>query len=241
MFRDDLLRGLGFPQINVELDDKNQTEPDDFTFLMQRTLRVIRTYFPCEYVIRAPVPSSASGFGEGYVDVSKYGFLGINDVFVVKPKTGTSDAALPWSTIRIWEQVWLGKSDFIGTDLLLYQNELSLLNQVTNFKFAWKYYKAEEKVYVTRVPTNALGIGIQGLKPIESLDDLDDGRIEYEYALKLAMAFGKQKIGHLWRKYNVQGMEMPGSEVVQEGKEEEKDIMQTIESNSYYPGGLKYE
>jgi hypothetical protein len=238
MFKDDLLKSLGFPQIRVELDDKGGCAPDDFSLIMARTLRIIRPYFPMQYIIRVPVPSGVNGYGEGNVDVSSYGFLNVSDVYIIKPKSGTTDVALPWSTVRIWEQVWLGKSDFIGTDLLLYRNELNLLNQVTNFRFSWKYNPDSGIIYVGSVPTSSIGLGIAGMKGIEKLDDLDPLHIVYEYALKYAIALGKQKIGHLWRKYAVSGMEMPGSEVVSEGKAEEESTMKIIEENSFYPGGL---
>jgi hypothetical protein len=237
-FRQDLAMALGFPQIRVELDDKQGQGPDDFTLIMQRTLRVIRPYFPMEYIIRMPVPSGVNGYGEGNIDVKSYNFLGISNVYIIKPKSGTSDVALPWSTVRIWEQVWLGKSDFIGTDLLLYKNELNLLNQITNFRFSWKYNPDTGIIYIGSVPTSSVGIGIQGMKGIEKLDDLDENHIVYEYALKYAIALGKQKLGHLWRKFNVSGMDMPGSEVVAEGKAEEEAVMKVIEDNAFYPGGL---
>lgn len=237
-FRTDLLSGLGIPQIKVELFNSTGQTDDDIEFITRRVLRIIRPYFPVEYILRESVPFGTSGFGEGNIDVAKYKFMNVSGCYVIKSRSGTHDVLLPWSPIRIWEQVWLGKSDFLGADLLMYQNELAMLNQVTNFKFSWSFH--DNKVYVTNVPSFAIGIGIVGMKPIEVIDDLDDDSIVYEYALKLGLAFGKQKIGHIWRKFAVGGMDMPGSEVVQEGKEEEATVMQTIEENSYYPGGLTF-
>jgi hypothetical protein len=240
-FRDDLKRGLGFPMMDVEVDDtcggaSAGKAKDDFDFLMERTLRIFRTYVPCIHIVKKDVPGSVNGRGEGMIDVSGDNFLAVHNVYVIKPMVGTHDVLLPWSTTRIWEQIWVGKSDFLGMDLLLYRNEIDLINRVTNNRFDWRYVNG--KVYVTRVPSFGTAIGIEGLKGVDRLDDFPVDCIFYEMALKYAIALGKQRIGSLWRKYQVDGMSMPGSEVVSEGREEERDVFTWIEANATYPGGI---
>lgn len=232
-FKDDLKLALGFPQIRVELSEDPAS--DDFALLAQRTLRVIRPYFPKEYIINCPAPMDA---GSTRIDLASHKFMAITNVYVLKSPNGNKDILLPWSTARIWEQAWLGKSDFMGTELLFFQNTLKNLNQITNNKFGWHWAIAEQALYVTHVPSFAIGLGVTGLKGIESLDDLDPLDIVYEYALRYAIALGKQKLGHLWRKYAVAGVEMPGASVVDEGRTEEKETMTDIENNAVYPGGF---
>ncbi len=241
-FREDLKRGLGAPLVDLELEDtQNQNAnrmPDDFDWIEERVVEIVRTYFPIEHIIRKPVPSSTSTFGEGFIDVSTEEFLTIRNVYVTIPKTGSNNILLPWSIARIWEQLWVGKSDFLGTDLLIYQNAIDQLNRVTNNRFDWKFH--EGKVFVTNVPTSASGVGIAGLKGVNKVDDLKQStnKIYYHLALRLGIAFGKQKIGIPMRKFKVDGIDMPGQENIDEGKDEEEKTMEKIEENACYPGGM---
>jgi len=236
-FQNDIKYALGHPLIDVELEDKPGTAEDSYSHIEERTLRSIADYHPQEYIVRKDVPSAGSGVGEGYLDVSSDGFLGITDVYPIVPKA-SNEVLLPWSFVHVWEQSWLGQKDFAGTDFLVWQNSIAQIRQVTNTVYAWRYYKPEEKVYVTNIPSYATGVGVRGLKRITKIGDLDTASTLYEYALKLAVGFAKQSIGLVLRKYNVDGMEMPGSDYINEGKEEVSEALEWIHKEAVYPGGL---
>jgi hypothetical protein len=240
MFKDDLKRALGAPLIEVELEDK-ATGVDDYSFIMDQTLRIIREYLPIEVILRKNVPSSPSGVGEGYLDLSTDGVIQVLNCYIIKRRSGTNDVVLPWSISRIWESVWVGQSDFLGTELLLFQNEVRLISQVTNTIFTWTYLKPEQKLYVQRIPSFATGVGVHALKPATSLDDpaLITTSIQYQLALELAVTFAKQRIGMFLSKYKVEGVEMPlGEKYLSEWKEERVEVMKKIEEFAPYPGGL---
>ena len=232
-FTDDVKRILGDPFIDLVLQDDA-----DYTLIKQRVLRTVRNYHPYEHIVPKDSPSSAGFPGEGVIDLATEDFIGITNVYVIRAKTGLNDIALPWSIMRVWEQAWLGSSEFMGTEILLYYNEVEMLNRVSNNRFGWQYDRVNKKLYVTNVPTFATGVGIQGLKGIDSLDVLPVTDIVYEYALKLAVALAKQKIGLILSKYQVEGMTMPGAEYKQEGKDEEKEALEFLQGQSVYPGGL---
>lgn len=239
-FREDLKRNLGYPQLEVELHDTSDCgearEKDDYDFIMQRTLSRVRTYFPMEYIVRKDVPSNGGVYGEGYVDISDDGFLAISDVYVLKPKQGNANVLLPWSVIRLWEKTWLGASDFAAFDMLLWRNELAMLYSVTNTVFSWQ--QNGNQIYLTNVPSFSTGIGIRGLKGVDSLDDICNSLIEYDIALKYATGLGKQKLGNFYRKHKVDGIDMPGDELITEGKEMVQEAQADFEEHAVYPGGL---
>lgn len=241
-YRDDLKRELGYPLLDVELDEKadltDNNTIDDYDYIETKVLRVIRTYMPCEYILRKDVPGNQAIGGNGFIDLSNEEILTVKDVWVIRSKINSGDVLLPWSLVRIWEKIWVGASEFVGTDLLLYKNQLAMLAKASDNVFAWKWYEAERKLYIANVPSWGIGIGIMCLKGVNKLDDICHLTLEYGLALKLATAYAKQKIGQTFRKYKVEGMEMPGSDMVTEGKEEEKDVLEKIEENRYYPGGL---
>ena len=237
-FKDEMKSRLGDPLIDVELYETTGAgrAVDHYDRIMQDVLRVVRTYLPMLHIIRKSVPSSSGLHGEGRIDVSTEGFLSINNVYLIKPKIGTADILLPWSIARIWEQIWIGKTEFLGADLLLYQNEIRMLNQATNKVFAWEWDGSY--VYITNAPSWASGVGIQGFKGVDDLDSIDENLNEYKLAMDLALAKAKIMIGQILRKHRVEGMEMPGQEMISEGKDEEKSAMDAIEEQAPYPGGL---
>jgi hypothetical protein len=246
-FRDNIKRAMGFPLLDVELDEKDDIKDnnikDDYDWIEEQVLRKIRTYFPCEYIISRPVPGTqgenqVSIGGNGFIDLSNEDILTVKEVYVTRPKVASGDVLLPWSLVRIWEKIWVGASEFVGTDLLLYKNELSMLAKASDNVFWWKWYEAERKLYICNTPSWAGSIGIMCLKGVDRIDHIDERSIEYGLALKLAIGWAKVKIGQTFRKYEVDGMRMPGQNYTDEGKTEISEAEEKIEEMRYYPGGL---
>lgn len=242
-FREDLKRAMGAPLLDVELDEKPDLNDlnvkDDYDWIEEKVLRQIRSYFPCEYILRKDVPSSGDGgLGQGHIDLSTEDILIVQDVYVIKNRISQSDVLLPWSLVRIWEKIWVGASEFVGSDLLLYKNELASLAKASDNVFAWKWYELERKLYVANCPSWSAAIGIVCLKGVDKLDHIDSRTFQYGLCLDLAIAFAKQKIGQTFRKFKVDGLDLPGESYAIEGKELEKETMEKIIEMRYYPGGM---
>jgi hypothetical protein len=242
-FRADLKRALGAPLMDVELDEKpdvnDRNVRDDYDWIEEQVLRQVRPYYPCEWILRKSVPGvGAGGLGQGNIDLSDEDIMTVSECYVIKAVMAQSDVLLPWSLVRIWEKIWVGASEFVGSDLLLYKNELAGLAKASDNVFSWKWYETERKLYIANVPSWANSIGIVAWKGISSIDQAD--RLSYQYAnmLKLAIAFAKQFIGMKLRKYKVEGLDMPGTDYMAEGKELEKEAMEAIIETRHYGGGL---
>lgn len=233
-FRDDLKRMMGAPLLDVELDD-----PSDYTLIESQVLRYVSSYFPVEKFIRKSVPAVGGIMGQGNIDLTtETTLLEVKEVFVIKAPQNAADVLLPWSLVRIWEKIWVGASEFVGTDLLLYQNELSAIARASNNVFWWKWDLSSKKLYVCGAPSWASGIGILYMGAVADLDSIVGNPMQYQLALDLGVAIAKQKIGQAMRKYKVEGVELPGKDYVDEGKKEMEDVIKKCEEMAYYPGGL---
>lgn len=241
-YRARLKQWLGAPLMDVELDEKedlnDKNYQDDYDLIEERVLRVVSTFFPCEYILTKPIPAAGSVRGNGFIDLSDEDIITLKEVYCIKSKVDAGDVLLPWSMVRIWEKIWVGASEFVGADLLLYKNELASLAQASDNVFSWKWYEAERRLYVCNVPSWTTNIGIVALKAVDKVDHICTKQIEYDLCLRLGAAYAKQMIGAKMRKYKVEGMDMPGQSMVDEGKTEEKDVVEKIEEYRYYPGGL---
>jgi len=242
-YREDLKRAMGGPLLDVELDEKadvnNRNVKDDYDWIEEQVLRKIRTYFPCEQILRKDLPAADSGApGNGYIDMTNDDVLTIQEVYVIKNRMAMADVLLPWSLVRIWEKIWVGASEYVGADLLLYKNELAGLAKASDNVFWWKWYEAERKLYVCNIPSWGAGVGIVALSGVARLDLIDTRTIQYGLALDLGTSYAKIKIGQAMRKYSVEGMTMPGDKYVEEGEAKLKETMEKVEEFRHYPGGL---
>ena len=118
-YRERLKRWLGAPCMDVELDEKadlaDKNTQDDFDLIEERVLRIISTFFPCEYIMSKSIPAAGSVRGNGYIDLSDEDIITLKEVYCIKPKVDSGDVLLPWSMVRIWEKIWVGASEFVSS------------------------------------------------------------------------------------------------------------------------------
>jgi hypothetical protein len=240
-FKDDLKRGLGAPLFDVELHEESGADEDDYKYIERRVLRRINEYIPyIVCVVKTNIPAGSSG----KLDLTSDNFFNVFNTYVVgRRQQLTAEAALVWHMFyaQSYQYNIIWPSEFIVSDYALYKNQLYNMRKTYNSSFNWKYMKNERNLYLQNVPTWATGVGVEGYRFVESMDDVDDRWMGYDVALEYAEGLAMQMIGRKFDKYKHSGLELPGEKYLSDGKDKIEKAEEDMKDLTIIPSGLSDE
>ena len=148
----------------------------------------------------------------------------------------TAAATYIWSSHPLWTLVGITVLDNVTTDLIMMSEAFRnyRIYVGTNFRFA--YQRSDDPtvggyLYCTNVPASASSLLVVGTKRITKNEDIKSQYI-LDWILYYSKALVKQIEGNVLRKTKIIDTPLDGQELLQEGRDEVKDLQERLHRDS---------
>lgn len=214
---DDIKTSLGFPIVDVEIDEI-------LGKLVDKAFREIRRYVTETHFVT--IPYSSKG-----IDVSKYKIDSIIQIF----RTSNPARTVDFTDIYTLSTVNTGNSSSINLLLsdYLYRTQMTQIKNTISTDLDFTYDKDSQKLYINAVYPVPAYVTL-AYNPV--LLDVSDIREPYweNYVQRLSLAFAKETLGRVRGKYDLSSSlyKLDGNQLISEGVSERDEVRRELVENS---------
>jgi len=217
---DHIRRELGDPIVEVELDNTQIQRSID------QALRRWARRFPTERITTIEVTSGVMQY-----DIASLIGSTIRGIIDVVEEPYDSDVIADQEYQYYYRNPIYGVPIIEGGDIALTKSYVNDLNIVTSNTFEWDFNEASNLLHISPSPSRAYTLMIR----YTDNPTVEEATRQYDWVIEYALADAKEILGRIRRKHanSVQGKEfnfqLDGGELVSEGKEDKRDLMELLE------------
>lgn len=214
---DDIKISLGFPIVDVEIDEI-------LGKLVDKAFREIRRYVTETHFVT--IPYSSKG-----IDVSKYKIDSIIQIF----RTSNPARTVDFTDIYTLSTVNTGNSSSVNLLLsdYLYRTQMTQIKNTISTDLDFTYDKDSQKLYINAVYPVPAYVTLAYNPVFLDVSDIKEPYWE-NYVQRLSLAFAKETLGRVRGKYDLSSSlyKLDGNQLVSEGISERDEVRRELVDNS---------
>lgn len=215
---DDIKMSLGYPVVDIELDDSSVGK------LIDKAFREVSRYITETRFVT--IPYSTAG-----IDVSKYKINTVVQIFRTENPAGSS------SLTDVYTLSSLNASGSSTMNLLLsdytYRTQMNQIKSTMSTDLDFTYDKESQKLYINTYFPRPARVTLAYIPEFKEVSEI---REQYwiNFILRLSLAFVKESLGRVRSKYELSSSlyKLDGNQLVAEGIAERDAIRQELDENS---------
>lgn len=214
---DDIKTSLGFPIVDVEIDEI-------LGKLVDKAFREIRRYVTETHFVT--IPYSSKG-----IDVSQYKIDSIIQIF----RTSNPARTVDFTDIYTLSTVNTGNSSSVNLLLsdYLYRTQMTQIKNTISTDLDFTYDKDSQKLYINAVYPVPAYVTLAYNPVFLDVSDIKEPYWE-NYVQRLSLAFAKETLGRVRGKYDLSSSlyKLDGNQLVSEGISERDEVRRELVDNS---------
>lgn len=214
---DDIKTSLGFPIVDVEIDEI-------IGKLVDKAFREIRRYVTETHFVT--IPYSSKG-----IDVSKYKIDSIIQIF----RTSNPARTVDFTDIYTLSTVNTGNSSSVNLLLsdYLYRTQMTQIKNTISTDLDFTYDKDSQKLYINAVYPVPAYVTLAYNPVFLDVSDIKEPYWE-NYVQRLSLAFAKETLGRVRGKYDLSSSlyKLDGNQLISEGISERDEVRRELVDNS---------